>query len=109
MTTRQTQVGDCSLACRAKSGFTAQTSSASTSEQTGNDPVEVLMLTTSRHRYNLKRKIAELPPVTAEVFAQKVLGIPWGLNRVLTGCYSTTRSSSFNRIASELSTNLYTM
>lgn len=27
----------------------------------------------SRHRYNLKRKIAELQPVTAEVFAQKVL------------------------------------
>jgi len=29
----------------------------------------------TRHRYNLKRKIAELPPVTAEVFAQKVLGM----------------------------------
>jgi hypothetical protein len=28
-----------------------------------------------RHRYNLKRKVAELPPVTAEVFAQKVLGM----------------------------------
>ncbi|CAG8458384.1 12792_t:CDS:2 [Ambispora leptoticha] len=28
---------------------------------------------TDWHRYNLKRKVAELPPVTAEVFAQKVL------------------------------------
>ena len=28
---------------------------------------------TDWHRYNLKRKVAELPPVTAEVFQQKVL------------------------------------
>jgi len=42
------------------------------------------MLTTSRHRYNLKRKIAELPPVSAETFAEKVLGIPWALSWVLT-------------------------
>lgn len=29
---------------------------------------------TDWHRYNLKRKVAELPPVTSEVFSQKVLG-----------------------------------
>ncbi|CAG8442305.1 11973_t:CDS:2 [Rhizophagus irregularis] len=29
---------------------------------------------TDWHRYNLKRKVAELPPVTSEVFNQKVLG-----------------------------------
>lgn len=34
-------------------------------------------ISNKRHRYNLKRKVAELPPVTAEVFAQKVLGIPF--------------------------------
>lgn len=28
----------------------------------------------SWHKYNLKRKIMSLPPFTAEVFAQKVLG-----------------------------------
>ncbi|ORX76487.1 hypothetical protein K493DRAFT_321545 [Basidiobolus meristosporus CBS 931.73] len=28
---------------------------------------------TDWHRYNLKRKVAELPPITAEVFAEKVL------------------------------------
>jgi pre-60S factor REI1 len=30
-------------------------------------------LTPPRHRYNLKRKIAELSPITAEAFAQKVI------------------------------------
>jgi hypothetical protein len=35
---------------------------------------QIFALNHFRHRYNLKRKIAELPPVTAEVFAQKVLG-----------------------------------
>lgn len=34
-----------------------------------------MIRTNVRHRYNLKRKIAELAPVTAEVFAQKVLGM----------------------------------
>ncbi len=29
---------------------------------------------TDWHRYNLKRKVADLPPVTSEVFTQKVLG-----------------------------------
>lgn len=29
---------------------------------------------TDWHRYNLKRKVAELAPVTAEAFANKVLG-----------------------------------
>jgi hypothetical protein len=29
---------------------------------------------TDWHRYNLKRKVAELPPVTSEVYNQKVLG-----------------------------------
>ena len=28
---------------------------------------------TDWHRYNLKRKVAELPPVTADTFQQKVL------------------------------------
>lgn len=29
---------------------------------------------TDWHRYNLKRKVAELSPVTSEVFNQKILG-----------------------------------
>ena len=29
---------------------------------------------TDWHRYNLKRKVADLPPVTAEVFHQRVVG-----------------------------------
>ena len=28
---------------------------------------------TDWHRYNLKRKVAELPPITSEVFAQKLI------------------------------------
>jgi pre-60S factor REI1 len=31
---------------------------------------------TDWHRYNLKRRVADMPPVTAQVFADKLLGTP---------------------------------
>jgi len=61
-----------------------------------------------RHRYNLKRKIAELPPVTAEVFAQKVLGKFLHWNSLLTH-FSSARSTAIICFASKLLTDLSCM
>lgn len=56
----------------------------------------------TRHRYNLKRKVAELPPVTTEVFAQKVLGCSSG---DIAYC-SATRSAEIICLAGKLYTDL---
>ena len=48
---------------------------------------------TDWHRYNLKRKVADMPPVTAENFAERVIAQRAQVLQLMMATFTNTRSN----------------